>query len=234
MHILIVEDNVGIAGHLYDYLMSHDHEVEAVSDGMVGLGAAAGGNFDAIVLDLRLPRLNGFELCRRLRNDYHCDTPVLMLTALDSLEDKLAGFEAGADDYLVKPFAMREVEARLKALASRRSGQVVKQTLRVGALHYDSESMTVRVHDTEVRLPPKCIHILAAMMEHPNRTFTRADLERAGWGNESSRYESVRTHISLLRRTLMRAGSTDPIVTLHGLGYRINPSLINGSGPGNA
>lgn len=226
MRVLIVEDNLGIAASLFEYLTARGHEVDSISDGQTGLGAAAVGEFDAIVLDVRLPRLSGLELCRRLRSDYRCETPVLMLTALDALDDKLEGFAAGADDYLVKPFALKEVEARLNALSQRRSGRIVKKSLTVGHLHYDPEAQAVYLEGQAVHLPPKCIRILSAMMEAPNRTFSRAELERAGWGNDESRLESMRSHMSILRRALNRPDQPNPIQTQHGIGYRISPAFI--------
>jgi DNA-binding response OmpR family regulator len=221
MRVLIVEDNAGIAGNLYDFLESHGHVVEAVGDGLAGLGAASTGDFDAIILDIRLPRLSGIELCRRLRTEYRCETPVLMLTALDGLDDKLEGFSAGADDYLIKPFAMREVEARLNAVVARRAGRVTRRPLEFGELRYDPESMTVSLSGRPVHLPPKCVRMLAAMMESPNRVFTHAELERIGWGSGETSSETLRAHMSILRRALGTASRECPIRTVHGVGYRL-------------
>lgn len=224
MQLLIVEDNPGIAANVYDYLSAHGHDVEVVSDGLTGLGAAASGNFDVVILDVRLPRLSGLDLCRRLRHEHKLEVPVLMLTAMDSLDDKLEGFGAGADDYLVKPFALKELEARLMALAARRAGRVVRRQLTFGRLVYDAESMTVRRDGEELRLPPKCVRIVAAMMEQPQHTFTRSELERIGWNNEEASPDTLRTHVSILRRALQAPGLLDPIQTLHGVGYRMNPA----------
>lgn len=226
MRILIIEDNPGIAANLYDFLESRGHEVESLGDGQTGLGAAATGGFDALIVDVRLPRLSGIDLCRRLRREFKVGTPVLMLTAMDSLEDKLEGFEAGADDYLVKPFAMREVEARLVALVARSRGRVIKKAMQVGSLRYDPDSVTVSVLGKPLVLAPKCIRLLAAMLESPRHTFSRAELERAGWGQDECRAETLRAHMSILRRALGEVGHADTIQTLHGIGYRINPSLL--------
>lgn len=227
MRILIIEDNPGIAANLYDFLASRGHEVESIGDGQTGLGAAAMGGFDALIVDVRLPRLSGFDLCRRLRREFKCDTPVLMLTAMDSLEDKLEGFEAGADDYLIKPFAMREVEARLGALVSRSRGRVIKKALRIGSLSYDPDSVTVSVNGKTLPMAPKCIRLLAAMLENPRHTFSRTELERAGWGQDECRAETLRAHMSILRRALSEVGHEETIQTLHGIGYRINPNLLD-------
>ena len=124
MHILIIEDDPAIATNLYDFLEGRGHSVDAAADGVTGLHLAITQPFDGILLDLGLPGMDGITLCRKLRQEAHLDTPVLMLTARDMLEDKLKGFESGADDYLVKPFALKEVEARLVAMHKRHSGKV--------------------------------------------------------------------------------------------------------------
>ena len=126
LRILVIEDNPDLAANLIDYLTARGHVVDAAGDGQIGLHLATTCDFDVILLDLILPRLDGISLCRRLREDAGKTTPVLMLTARDSLEDKIAGLEAGADDYLVKPFALREVAARVRALA-RRAGSAPSQ-----------------------------------------------------------------------------------------------------------
>ncbi|WP_147695369.1 response regulator transcription factor, partial [Vogesella mureinivorans] len=117
MRILVIEDNTDIAANLGDYLEDRGHIVDFAADGVTGLHLAVVNEFDAIVLDLNLPGMDGLEVCRKLRQDARRQTPVLMLTARDALEQKLAGFDVGADDYLVKPFALQEVEARLTVLA---------------------------------------------------------------------------------------------------------------------
>ena len=119
MHILIIEDDLAIAANLYDFLESRGHSADAAANGIAGLHLAVTQRFDGILLDLGLPGMNGITLCRKLREESQIDTPVLMLTARDTLEDKLEGFENGADDYLVKPFALKEIEARLIAMHKR-------------------------------------------------------------------------------------------------------------------
>lgn len=221
MRVLIIEDDVGIAANLYDYLESRGHAVESATDGLSGYRMALAREFDALVVDVHLPRLSGLELCRRLRSEAELDTPVLMLTAMDSLEDKLGGFSSGADDYLVKPYSLREVEARLLALTKRRHGQPIQRQLRAGDLIYDPGTMVVTRCGAPVRLPPKCIRILAAMMANPGRVFRRGELEAIVWGDELATSETLRAHMHLLRRALDRDGRPNPIETIHGLGYRL-------------
>ena len=225
MRILIVEDSEGIASNLFDYLEAKGNEVEWVQDGYAALGICEAQEFDVIVLDLLLPRLSGFEVCRILRRERQMDVPILMLTALDSVNDKVTGFGVGADDYLVKPFSLEELWARLQALVNRRIGAVAPRELRVGPIRYDPQAQTVLVQDQEVILQPKCLQILIAMLRQPQKTFSRAEIERIVWGNDEMRSEAVRAHMSTLRRALTNQGS--PVIqTLHGLGYRLSPDLL--------
>ncbi|MGZ9005884.1 MAG: response regulator transcription factor [Burkholderiales bacterium] len=223
MRILIIEDDRTIATNLYDYLTAQGHAVDAAADGVTGLHLAVTHPFDAIVLDLGLPGMDGIKLCEKLRNQAHVDTPVLMLTARDTLQDKLQGFEGGADDYLVKPFALREVEARLNALHKRRSGRVTQKVLVVGELTLDPRTLEIRFGQKDVKLPPKCIKLLETMMSEPGRLFSRTHLESAVWGDTQETSDTLRSHMHILRRALVEAGGRDPIETVHGLGYRLVP-----------
>jgi DNA-binding response OmpR family regulator len=219
VHILIIEDDMAIAANLYDFLESHGHSVDAAADGAVGLHLAATQQFDAILLDLGLPGMNGLALCHKLRNELRIDTPILMLTARDTLEDKLTGFEHGADDYLVKPFALKEVEARLSALHKRHSGRVASRTLEVGNLSYDPKTFSIRFENKDVKLPPKCVRLLALMMSEPGRVFSRKELESEAWEDTQETSDTLRSHMHVLRRALSRVGGYDPIETVHGIGY---------------
>ncbi|MBA2352780.1 MAG: response regulator transcription factor [Pseudomonadota bacterium] len=221
MRILIVEDDRDIAANLYDYLESRGHVVDAAADGVTGLHLAVTADFDALLLDLNLPVIDGLTLCRRLREDAGRDTPVLMLTARDTLADKLDGFAQGADDYLVKPFALREVEARLLALHKRRSGKVADPELRVGELVFDTDRLKIVFAGEPVRLPPKSMRLLECMMARPHHVFSRAELELAIWGEEQATSDTLRSHMHTLRRALARAGGFDPIESVHGIGYRL-------------
>jgi DNA-binding response OmpR family regulator len=221
VRILIIEDDPAIAANLYDFIESQGHTVDAASDGITGLHLAVTGGFDAIVLDLGLPAMDGVTLCRKLREEAHNETPVLMLTARDTLEDKLEGFSRGADDYLVKPFALKEVEARLAALHKRRAGQVAPRTLAAGGITLDPHTLAIRFGGKDVRLPPKCIRLLETLMGQPNRVYSRKDLEAAVWGENQPNSDTLRSHMHVLRRELSQAGGYDPIENVHGLGYRL-------------
>ncbi len=143
MHILIVEDDPAIATNLHDFLEVCSHSADIASDGITGLHLAVTQAFDGILLDLGLPGLDGISLCRKLRNEAQLDTPILMVTARDTLDNKLEGFESGADDYLVKPFALREVEARLVAMHKRRVGKINGSVLETDDLSFDPKTLSV-------------------------------------------------------------------------------------------
>jgi DNA-binding response OmpR family regulator len=223
VRILIIEDDPAIAANLYDFVESRGHVPDTAGDGVTGLHMAITGDFDVIVLDLGLPGMDGTTLCRKLREEARNETPVLMLTSRDTLEDKLAGFALGADDYLVKPFALKEVEARLSALHKRRAGRVTASTLTAGSLSFDPETLAIRFAGKDVKLPPKCVRLLEALIARPNRVFSRSELESAVWGAEQETSDTLRSHMHVLRRELMQAGGYDPIENVHGMGYRLVP-----------
>ena len=223
MRILIIEDDPTIAANLYDYLETRGHAVDAAGDGVTGLHLAVSQPFDAIVLDLGLPGMDGTTLCRKLREEAQIETPVLMLTARDTLEDKLAGFSHGADDYLVKPFALREVEARLLALHKRHTGRTTTRTLQVGDLTLDPRTLAIRFAGAEVKLPRKCIQLLEALMSHAGDVVSRTELEGAVWGEAQETSDTLRSHMHVLRRALRAAGGYDPIENIHAMGYRLRP-----------
>lgn len=224
MRILIIEDEPAIATNLCDYFESRGHVVDAASDGVTGLHLAVTGDFDAIVLDLNLPRIDGLTLCRRLREDARRDTPVLMLTARDALEDKLEGFESGADDYLTKPFALAEIEARLLALHKRNVGRTAPKAMQHGPILFDPLTLSVTVDGRPVRLPPKPLRLLEVLMSQPTRVYTRADLENAVWGDRLPSSETLRSQMYVLRRAFLAAGAPDPVENVHGMGYRLAPA----------
>ncbi len=221
VRILIIEDDATIAANLYDYLEAHGHSIDAAADGITGLHLAVTQTFDVIVLDLGLPGMNGLALAKKLREEAHVETPILMLTARDTLDDKLEGFARGADDYLVKPFSLKEVEARLHALHKRSSGRMTSRLLEAGSLTLDPKTMTVRFAGTEVKLPPKCLRILELLMREPGRVVNRDEIERLVWGEAQETSDTLRSHLHMLRRALAAAGGHDPIETLHGIGYRV-------------
>ncbi|AHI68632.1 response regulator transcription factor [Burkholderia thailandensis] len=221
MRVLVIEDDAGIAANLYDYLESAGYEVDAAANGPAGLQLAATQPWDAILLDLSLPGMDGLTLCRKLREEIRRDTPVLMLTARDTLDDKLAGFVHGADDYLVKPFSLKEVAARLGALIKRYRGQVTQAALCRADVRLDLQTLTVERAGRPVKMPPKCLHLLRILMQTPNRVIGHAELEAEIWGDALPDSDTLRAHVYTLRRALTAQGEPDLIETVHGLGYRL-------------
>jgi DNA-binding response OmpR family regulator len=220
MRVLIIEDNPDIAANLGDYLEDHGHTVDFAGDGVTGLHLAVVNDFDSIVLDLALPGMDGLEVCRKLRSEAGKDTPVLMLTARDRLEDKLAGFETGADDYLVKPFELQEVEARLKVLASRGRRRSPRELV-VGDLVYNLDTLNVRRGETDIYLNPIGLKLLHALMEASPNVVSRSDLELEVWGEEMPDSDSLRVHIHSLRSAIDKPFGSNMIQTRHGIGYRL-------------
>ena len=221
MKVLVIEDDPAIAANLYDYLEGRGFQVDVACTGTAGLRFALAEPWDAILLDVALPGMDGFTLCRKLRREAHRDTPVLMLTAKDTLDDKLEGFEHGADDYLVKPFSLKEVGARLDALIKRYRGQVARQALACAGVRLDLATLAVERNGHAIRLKPKCLHLLRILMQSPNRVLGRAELEAQVWGDERPDSDTLRTHIYTLRKALSQPGEADLIETVHGLGYRL-------------
>lgn len=220
LRILIIEDNPDIAANLGDYLEDHGHTVDFAGDGITGLHLAIVNDFDSIVLDLALPGMDGLEVCRKLRQEAGKDTPVLMLTARDRLEDKLAGFDTGADDYLVKPFELQEVEARLNVLASR-GRRRSRRELKVGDLVYNVDTLNVTRAGSEVYLNPIGLKLLHCLMESSPNVVSRAELEMKVWGEEMPDSDSLRVHIHSLRSAIDKPFGSNMIQTRHGIGYRL-------------
>jgi len=231
MRILIIEDDPAIAANLYDYLEAAGYVPEHTADGVTGLHRAVSAQWSAILLDVSLPGMDGFTVCRKLREEARRDTPVLMLTAKDTLDDKLAGFGHGADDYLVKPFSLKEVGARVAALIKRHQGQVVPGALRCGDITLDPRTLEVERAGRPVRLPRKCLHLLQLLMAAPGQVLRRTELESAVWGEPLPDSDTLRSHMHTLRRALTADGEANPIETVHGIGYRIGSP---GGGAGSA
>jgi DNA-binding response OmpR family regulator len=219
MNILVVEDDQALARILVKSIESNNHTVEVVHDGEAGLTRARSGNHDAIVLDLMLPRLSGIEVCRRLRADGN-GVPVLMLTARSAVPERIEGLDAGADDYLVKPFSLGELQARLRAL-SRRSVPARPEVIEAGDLTLDAAGRDVRVNGSPVELTGTEFALLEYLMRYSGAVLTRDQLREEVWGEgfePSSNVVDIYVHY--LRRKLKGAGlGYDPIRTVRGLGY---------------
>ena len=220
MRILVIEDNSDIAANIGDYLEDKGHVVDFAGDGVTGLHLAVVHEFDAIVLDLTLPGMDGLELCRKLRQEARRQTPVLMLTARDALDQKLTGFDSGADDYMVKPFALQELEARLQVLARRGKG-VQSRVLQLADLNYNLDTLVVTRGGKSIQLNPIGLKLLQHLMESSPSVVTRQDLETRVWGEELPDSDSLRVHIHGLRAAIDKPFDKPLIQTRHGIGYRM-------------
>ena len=181
--ILLVEDHQDIAEMIFAYLEKRGFELDYAPDGEVGLNLARENEYDAIILDLMLPRRDGLSVCKSLREECHRDTPVLMLTARDTLEDKISGFNSGADDYLVKPFEIEELEARIRALVRRQFSKQPSEVLTVGDLTYDQNKLMVVRNGKELQLSPISLKLLKILMEASPNVVTRREIEQLIWGD---------------------------------------------------
>lgn len=219
--ILLVEDNHDIAAMVGDHLEQEGYEVDYAADGVTGLHLAVTEDFDAIVLDLMLPGIDGMAICRRLRSEALKKTPVLMLTARDTLEDKVAGLDAGADDYLVKPFELEELDARLRALLRRAGGGVAADLLQVGDLRLDTGTLEVTRAGQPLNLTPIGLKLLTALMKASPRVLSRRDLERAVWGDIAPDSDALRSHLYNLRKTIDKPFPHPLLHNVPGMGYRL-------------
>lgn len=222
MHILLIEDNPDILANAMDYLESKGHTVDCAYDGLAGLRLAQSGSFDAIVLDLMLPKLDGISLCQRLRIDYGMNTPILMLTARDTLDDKLRGFEVGADDYLVKPYALAELEARLKALCRRPSNASNQNVLTIGKLSIDIAKHEILREGVDIKLPPLSFKLLVLLARHAPNVVRKEEITRELWGDEPPNSDALRVHLHQLRQLVDKPFSTAMICTVAGVGARLD------------
>lgn len=222
MRILIIEDNTDLASNMFDFLEAKGHVVDAAGDGITGLHLALVNQYDAIVLDLMLPGMDGITLCRKLRGEGGNHTPILMITARDSLDDKIAGLEAGADDYLVKPAELREVELRLRVLFRRVGDQTVQQKkMEVEDLNLDTMTCSVRRGDKSIELPPIPYKILKVLMSRSPNVVSREEIEQAVWGEGRPDSDSLRAHVHLLRDIIDKPYPRKLLRTLRGFGYQL-------------
>src|SRR5688572_14483139 len=217
---LIVEDNRGICENIAAYLEKHNYILDFAYDGISAMHLALTNPFDVIVLDLMIPGMDGLTFCRKLRADAKVETPVLMLTARDTLDDKLKGFAAGADDYLVKPFALQELHARLQALYKRSRGKT-GNLLTVGDLTLNRSTLQVHRAGRRVDLNPACMKLLQRLMEEAPSVVAREDLETLLWADERPDGDALRSHLYKLRQAIDRPFDSPLIHTVHRIGYRI-------------
>jgi DNA-binding response OmpR family regulator len=221
MHVLVIEDDQQLATLLKKGLESERYTVDLAADGATGYDLAATGAYDVVVTDILLPGKNGTTLTRDLRST-GISTPILMLTARDSIEEKVEGFQVGADDYLTKPFAFAELLARVGALARRGSASLPEEILRVADLELDIGAHEVRRGGDQVPLGPREYGVLEMLMRQPGHVVSRERLLTGVWGYNSDAYSNVvETSIRRLRDAVDRDHGHPLIQTVRGAGYRI-------------
>lgn len=218
LNVLLVEDDFDLAETVIDYLAIESISCDYASNGVAGEKLLADNAYDVVLLDLNLPRLDGLTLCQKLRSGGN-DTPVLMLTARDQLDDKVAGFEAGTDDYLVKPFELRELVVRIHALARRRSGQV--QLLRCADLEMNLKEDDVSRAGQKIKLSPTARQILEALLRVSPETVTKQKLIDTVWGDDPPDSNSLKVHMHHLRKAVDDGFDPPLIHTIPGRGFAI-------------
>lgn len=221
MKILLVEDDDRITDALVEDLSDRNFVVEVAHDGQAAWDLVDTFTYDLILLDVMLPKVDGISLCRKLRS-MGCVTPILMLTARDTVNDRVLGLDAGADDYLVKPFDLQELSARMRALL-RRGSSALPPVLEWGELRLDPSTCEVFYHDRPMMLSPTEYRLLEFFLRHGRRVFSRAQILEQLWSFDQIPEEStVKAHIRSLRQKLETAGApSDFIETVYGLGYRL-------------
>lgn len=218
--ILLVEDHDDLAATIGAWLENAGYAIDYAADGAIALNLLEEHEYDAIVLDLMLPRVNGIRVAERMR-DRGDGTPILMLTARDQLEDKIEGFEAGADDYVVKPFASEELIARLRALIRRARGETGENQMRVGDLVFDPQIMRVERAGQRITLSPTAVRILKVLMRESPRVVTREQIENELWGDTLPDSDTLRSHMYNLRKGIDRPFEVKLLHTVQGMGFKL-------------
>ena len=203
------------------YLEKRGFDMDYAADGVTGLHLAVSNTYDAIILDLMLPGMDGIDVCRKLRNEARRDTPVIMLTARDTLNDKISGLDTGADDYLIKPFAIQELEARLRSMIRRHKGEVAKEVLAIGDLVVDTATLDVQRAGKSLSLTPIGLKILTVLMRASPAVVSRRDLERQVWGSVLPDSDTLRSHLYNLRKVIDKPFDRQLLHTVQGSGYKI-------------
>lgn len=221
MRVLVVEDEQDIADVVRRALEAAHYQVDVAADGMAGYELASDARYDAILLDLMLPVLSGWDLCQRLRAQRD-RTPILMLTARDALDDRVRGLDMGADDYLTKPFELRELLARLRALL-RRDKVHRTRVIRIADLEIDTGTRRAWRGGIEIRLTEREYSLLEALASHEGQALTREFIQDRVWMDDSSYSNTVDAFVRLLRKKVDAGHPVKLIQTVHGVGYMLRP-----------
>ncbi|AFI83552.1 DNA-binding response regulator [Methylophaga nitratireducenticrescens] len=226
--ILIVEDQVALAENLFEFFEDTHYELDFAADGLTALHLLATNDYDVIVLDIMLPGLSGYEICRRVRQDLKKNTPIIMVTAKGTLPDKEEGFGVGADDYLVKPFDLRELQLRIEALSRRQfANDSVKK---VGSLSFDPGRLMLRYGDiASVELSGIAAKIIESLFDAYPKYLSHEVLCEQIWGSPDIETQTLRTHIYNLRQILQKSLGFNFVKTMHGRGYRLQTPEESGN-----
>ena len=220
-NILIVEDNSDIAELVIKHLESKSYVMDYARDGLTASHLAATNTYDLIILDVMLPGVDGLSLCRSFREQLNIATPVIMLTARDTLEDKVKGFESGADDYLVKPFSVIELEVRIRAQIRRNKNEWHQNEFVIEDLKLDTNTLTVMRQNKEIQLTPTNFKLLALLMRSSPSVVSRQDIERHIWGDTLPDSDTLRSHMYNLRKCIDKPFEKKLIKTHQSSGYQI-------------
>jgi DNA-binding response OmpR family regulator len=220
VRILLVEDNVDLAASIVDYLELQGHSCDLTTNGKAGLNNALVNDYDMYVFDIAMPKMDGLQLCEKLRQEYNDNTPILFLTARDTLDDKLAGFSAGADDYLIKPFDLSELAVRIQAIYKRYVG--VKIELTLDDLTVNLKTEQVKRAGTLIALSPNSYKLLVILLQRSPELVLRQELEHLVWGDTLPDSDSLRSHIYKLRNKIDKPFSRALIQTVKGRGFSIS------------
>lgn len=220
MKVLIVDDNHNIAETIADYLELEGMTIDCAYHGEAALNLVKENHYDVIIMDIMMPKLDGINAVKKLREEQFCNTPILFLTAKDQLEDKIAAFKAGGDDYLLKPFAMEELCLRLYALSNRGPRQDIGE-LKFADITINTRTDEVKRAETEIKLSRIQLKILKLLIRQAPSIVSRQEVIESIWGDETPSSDALRSHIYGLRNALDKGFETSRLETIHGQGYRI-------------
>ncbi|QHB71738.1 response regulator transcription factor [Stenotrophomonas sp. 364] len=220
--LLIIEDNPELVANLYSFFEPLGYVLDDARDGATGLRLATQNDYDAILLDLMLPRLDGMTLCQKLRQEFQNPVPIIMLTARDPVDDRVQGLALGADDYLIKPFSLRELDARIQALVRRAQGRQVQGTLAWEDLQVDTRAPQAWRQGQAISLTPSTHKLLLCLMRAAPAVVRKQEMEYLLWGDDPPDSGALRTHIHELRQHADRNFPSPLIETVHGVGWRLS------------
>jgi len=220
--LLIIEDNPELVANLYSFFEPLGYVLDDARDGATGLRLATQNDYDAVLMDLMLPRLDGMTLCQKLRQEFQNPVPIIMLTARDPVDDRVQGLALGADDYLIKPFSLRELDARIQALVRRAQGRQVQGTLAWEDLQVDTRAPQAWRQGQAISLTPSTHKLLLCLMRAAPAVVRKQEMEYLLWGDDPPDSGALRTHIHELRQHADRNFPSTLIETVHGVGWRLS------------